>query len=56
MDHRCVLVNNCRLGYDLQLDIEHLFHKFQDKDQYIFDWHKLDLADILNLLRILGDT
>lgn len=52
MDRRYIVEDNYILDYDLQLDIKHGFRKFQDTDLCIFDWHKLDLMDILHLWHI----
>lgn len=46
MDRRFVLLDNYKSGYDFLLHILHQYHKIQDKDQYISDWHKLLQVDI----------
>lgn len=48
MDRLCNQENKYKLDCDLQPGKLLLFHKFQDKDPYIFDLSKLDLKDILN--------
>lgn len=49
MDRRFDQVDNYKLDCGWLLGKERSIRMFQDKDQCIFDLHKLDLMDILDL-------
>lgn len=52
MDLQLIQMDNCKLDYVKLLYIERLGHRFQGKDQHIFDLDMLCLKDSQNLLYI----